>query len=198
MEDKGEGLERRENLKLQTLQEYNNMKDYLCLIILVFSSFCFSYSQGVRIYDHSNSDIVSDDLLSVAIDDKGNKWIGTSGFGLLKFDGKKFISFDGKNSGIKGKYVSPVFKDSRGNIWASFSEPGDVLGKYDGNRWTVYTAKDLNVDEISVISICEDTQGAIYVPVFLFFRMKHGQGYRCQIVIQSLGQWTLITPEHLQ
>lgn len=139
------------------------MKDYLSLITLVFSSFCFSYGQGAKIYDQSNSDIVSDNLLSVAIDDKGNKWIGTSGFGLLKFDGKKFISFNGKNSGIKGRYVSPVFKDSRGNIWASFSEPGDVLGKYDGNGWTVYTAKDLNVDEISVISICEDTQGAIYV-----------------------------------
>jgi ligand-binding sensor domain-containing protein len=138
------------------------MQKNLILTFLLFSSIFFSYGQDSKIYDKSNSNLVDNDLLSVTIDKNGNIWIGTSKFGLIKFDGEKFTTFNKDNSKIKGKCISPVFADSKGNVWVSFSQPNDGLATYDGSVWTVFTEKDVDVEKISVISICEDKQGTLY------------------------------------
>lgn len=138
------------------------MNKNLILTLFVSISILHGIGQEVKLYDKSNSKIVDNDLLSVTIDNKGNKWIGTSKFGLLMFDGEKFTSFNKDNSEIKGDYISPIFADSKGNVWVSFSQPINGIAKYDGTSWKAYTAKDLNIDNISVISICENKKGILY------------------------------------
>jgi len=144
------------------IKKTTTMRKNLILTILISFSINFCFGQDSKIYDKSNSDIVDNDLVIVTIDKSGNKWIGTSKFGLVKFDGERFTTFNKDNSIIKGDYVSPVFTDSKGNVWVSFSQPNDGLAKYDGSVWTVFTAKDVDVKNISIISICEDKQGTLY------------------------------------
>lgn len=93
---------------------------FLFLSILYFQ---VSFSQTVKLYSKSNSKIPENELWSIAVDKTGNKWIGTSNFGLLKYDGKIFHSFNKTNSPIKGSFISPIFVDSNGNVWINYSRP---------------------------------------------------------------------------
>lgn len=120
------------------------------------------FGQQAELLDKSNSDIVDNDLLSVAVDQNGNKWIGTSKFGLAKYYNENFTQFDRNNSDINGDYISPIFTDTKGNVWVSFSNPTDGIAKYDGSSWTTYGVEEIPVDKISVISIAEDKDGKIY------------------------------------
>ena len=134
--------------------------------ILLIANFLFAvqmtFGQQAELLDKSNSDLIDNDLLSVSVDKNGNKWIGTSKFGLVRYDNKSFASFDKTNSNIKGDYISPIFTDTKGNIWVSFSKPTDGIAKYDGSTWTTYSTNEIPVDKISVISIAKDKDGKIY------------------------------------
>lgn len=139
------------------------MSKRLILAIIFLTSILYSHGQEIKLYDKSNSNLVDNDLWSVAIDQSGNKWIGTSKLGLLMFDGEKYTMFNKENSVIKGDYISPIFCDSKNNIWVVFSQGDrDGIAKYDGKTWKVYSAIDLHTEKISVISICEDNKGTIY------------------------------------
>ena len=123
----------------------------------------FGYGQKTTLYDKNTSSIPEDDLLSIAIDGQGNKWIGSARSGLLVFDGESYTTF----SEMKGDFFTPIFKDSKGNMWVSFSalvEVGsvDVLARYDGSRWWWYKAEDIGPYNISVTDICEGKDGTLY------------------------------------
>ena len=49
-------------------------------------------------YDDTNTKLPYKQVSSIAIDSSGNKWIGTNGGGLAKFDGKKWKVFNTSNS----------------------------------------------------------------------------------------------------
>jgi len=121
-----------------------------------------TFGQQVELLDKSNSDLIDNDLLSVSVGQNGNKWIGTSKFGLVKYANHSFENLNQENSEIKGDYISPIFTDSKGNVWVSFSNPEEGLAKFDGKKWTTYSAKDIGVESISVIAITEDANGKIY------------------------------------
>ena len=138
------------------------MKKFLAAVLL-FLAVSYGYSQKVQLFDKSNSSIPEDDLLSIAIDGQGNKWIGSAQFGVLVFDGKSYTTFPE----MKGDFFTPIFKDSKGNMWVSFSalvEVGsvDVLARYDGSRWWWYKAEDIGPYNISVTDICEGKDGTLY------------------------------------
>lgn len=133
----------------------------LLAFILVFHS-AMTFAQEKELFNKSNSGLIDNDLSSIAIDKKGNKWIGTSKYGVQKFDGQTFSTFNNKNSKIKGNYIAPIFVDSKGDVWVSFSNPSEGIARYDGSVWTVFTKKDLGAAQLSVIAICEDTSGTLY------------------------------------
>lgn len=132
----------------------------LVLTILLVSQITFG--QHVQLLDKSNSNLIDNNLLSVSIDKHGNKWIGTSKFGLVKYRYNTFQNLNKNNSKIKGDYISPIYTDSKGNIWVSFSNPDNGIAKFDGTEWIIYSSKDIPVDKVSVISIAEDKEGTIY------------------------------------
>ena len=83
------------------------MKNFLIALfyVLIVS---FGYSQKVQLFDKKSSSIPEDDLLSIAVDGQGNKWIGSAQSGLLVFDGKSYTTFPN----MKGDFFTPIFKDS--------------------------------------------------------------------------------------
>jgi len=148
------------------------MKIEIAISLLLFLTIQTAFGQTAELISKENSGLIDDDLLSVTVDKNGNKWIGTSKFGLVKFNNGKFETLNKDNSEIKGDYISPIFTDSKGNVWVSYSKPIDGIAKFDGKEWTKYTAKDLNTSEVSVISIVEDANGNILLGggngVFIF------------------------------
>ena len=138
------------------------MKLEITLSLLLLLTMQIVFGQKSELFSKDNSELIDDDLLSITVDTNGNKWIGTSKFGLVKFSNGKFENLNKENSEIKGDYISPIFIDSKGNVWISFSKPTDGIAKFDGKKWTNYTETDLNTSEVSVISIVEDTKGNIY------------------------------------
>lgn len=108
----------------------------------------------IKLFDATNSKLVDNDLQSISIDKKGNKWLGTSKNGLLKFDGENVTVYNSKNSGVKGDYIVETFVDSKGNVWVSYAQPNKGLAQFDGTTWTNYARE--------AIQIVEDKKGTLY------------------------------------
>lgn len=131
--------------------------------ILFFSIFWIYFQllngQSFELLNSANSGLIEDDLLSISVDKNGNKWIGTSNSGLVKYDGKDFISYNMNNSPIKGNYVAPIFVDSKGHIWVSFSKPTEGLAMFNGTQWKNFEGTGIPK---SIISICESKTGELF------------------------------------
>ena len=135
------------------------MKNFLIALFYVVMA-TYGYSQEVQLFNKENSTIPEDDLLSIAIDGQGNKWIGSAQSGLWVFDGKSYTTFPD----MKGDFFTPIFKDSKGNMWVSFSALGDidVFARYDGSQWWWYKAEDIGPYNILIHDICEGKDGTLY------------------------------------
>ncbi|WP_298139668.1 hypothetical protein [Flavobacterium sp.] len=134
-------------------------RKHLNIIIVLIGQLTFS--QKTTIYDKSYSEILDDEILSIAVDKDYNKWIGTSKNGLLLYKNKEFIPFKKEFiSEIKGDYITPIFIDSKKRIWISYSNPKDGITMLDGSTWHNFSENELK--NISVISIAEDGNGVLY------------------------------------
>ncbi len=92
------------------------------------------------VFTSSNSSLPINSVSKVAIDNKGIKWIGTNGEGLVRFDGRDWKAYNTDNSLIPGNYIFSIACDEKGNVWAG-TEAG--LGIIDANEnWMVYNWKN--------------------------------------------------------
>ena len=127
-----------------------------CLFVTI------SFSQSAELFDTNNSEIIDNDLWEVSVDESGKLYLGTVKFGLITFENGEFKNLNKKNSDIKGDAVTPIFTDSKGNIWLNYSKPNSEIARYDGYEWTIFTTKDIPTSNISVIDFTEDKEGNIY------------------------------------
>jgi ligand-binding sensor domain-containing protein len=93
-------------------------------------------------------------VLSVLIDRQGNKWFGTWGAGLSRYDGAHWTTYTRKD-GLAGNYVTDLYADRDGSIWATTDAGVSVL---QGGRWRTYTKADGLVSD-GVYTIAVDPEG---------------------------------------
>ncbi len=108
-------------------------------------------------YNTSNSGLPYDDVNSIAIDQEGNKWIGTDGGGVAKFDGLNWTVYNTSNSGLPYDDVNSIAIDQEGNKW--IGTDGGGVAKFDGLNWTVYNTSNSGLPYDDVNSIAIDQQG---------------------------------------
>jgi hypothetical protein len=108
------------------------------------------------IYDEWNSKLPSNYVLAIAIDEQGNKWIGT-GIGLAKFDDVNWTVYNTSNSGLPDNRVWAIATDGKGNKWIGTYSGG--LAKFDGVNWTVYNTSNSGLPNNYVLAIAIDGQG---------------------------------------
>jgi len=111
---------------------------------------CFLSNDGLSVYNDSvwvnypkvkSMGLTSSvSLTSICVDKQNNKWIGTRGLGLVKFNGQKWISYPRTDTTDFGS-INAVQVDKDGNIWVGCLVGG--LFKYDGTRWTHYDTPKL-------------------------------------------------------
>ena len=89
-------------------------------------------------------------VLAALIDAHGNKWFGTWGAGLSRFDGSSWVSYT-KAEGLGGNYVTDLYADAEGVIWATTD--GGVSVYRDG-RWETYAQADgLIADSVFTVQV---------------------------------------------
>lgn len=95
-----------------------------------------TYGDGVFIINkdstfnlNSKNHLPSNNILSLYQDKAGNTWIGTFQNGLVKYDGKTFITYTTEN-GLAGNTVQTIAEDNKGNLYFGSDEDGiSILSK---------------------------------------------------------------------
>lgn len=94
-------------------------------------------STGEMEYFMMQNSALTDNLITaLAIDSKGNKWIGTSG-GLLKYDNQKWVSFNPAESGVYSNNVKAIGIDVFDNIWVG-TYRGMAVFNQNTNEWIAH------------------------------------------------------------
>ena len=78
-------------------------------------------------WDKENPEKLSSSMVwSIMEDDKNLLWIGVWPFGIDVYDWRanKVVKQIRQSNGFKGKYVSQIFKDSKGRIWIATYDEG--------------------------------------------------------------------------
>jgi ligand-binding sensor domain-containing protein len=93
-------------------------------------------------------------VLSALIDPQGVRWFGTWGAGLSRFDGKMWRTYTRKD-GLAGNYVTDLYADADGSLWATTDAGVSVL--QDGHWRNLTTADGLIADGVFAMAV--DAQG---------------------------------------
>jgi len=85
-------------------------------------------------------------VTTIAIDDFGNKWIGTDN-GLAKYDDLNWTVYNKSNSGLPTNNIRCIAIDKKGAKWI-----GNFYGlvKYDDSVWTVFNSNLLSNKILSI------------------------------------------------
>ncbi len=96
-------------------------------------------------------------ILSAAVDSENNKWFGTWGAGLTRFDGKEWVNFSTVD-GLAGNFVADIFVDKKGVLFAATDGGVSMFKK---GRWT--TLSELNgLVNNGVFSVVPDLGGKLW------------------------------------
>ncbi len=91
-------------------------------------------------------------------DKDGYLWIGTSGGGVSRYDGKSFVVYRTEN-GLLHNDIRSIFQDSKGNFWFGHIRSG--VSHFDGKTFTTYS-KTEGLAGDWVWKIIEDKAGNIW------------------------------------
>lgn len=103
------------------------------------------------------------------IDDDGNYWLATGGFGLWKYDGTDWVVY-----GIPGN-LEALAVDQAGRLWVG-GEIGLVVRDLD-ETWNLYTSEELPFENW-IQDIAVDAEGRVWVITFQSLFVFNGQ--QCQ------------------
>ena len=104
-------------------------------------------------------------ISGIVEDDKGNIWFGT-GFGLIKYDGNLFTTFNESN-GLLNSEIWSLIIDSKGVFWMGHTEG---LSRYDGNHFENISVPQATVKDPEtkyspnrITAIVEDSKGDLWL-----------------------------------
>ena len=129
-------------------------------------------------YNTDNSDIVGNTVLAVAVDSRGNKWIGTNA-GMCKLAGRAWTDYSMFNEKLKGQYVNCLTMDNNDMLWIGTDDHGMIL--FDGVHWEEHTADTKRLNMKFVRDIAIDARGEKWIAVtlggFVHFNGKDWKKY---------------------
>jgi len=107
------------------------------------------------------------DAYAIAIDNEGNKWLGTNA-GVIRFNGEEWTRYTTED-GLATNATFLITPDNAGNIWCGFgdwtSQSSQTthfgVSKFDGETWTTYNTDD-GLASNEVWAIASDGEGNLW------------------------------------
>ena len=123
---------------------------------------CYRKDGDVDVFTYDNSDLRTNSITSLACDNKGHVYIGTS-TGFYIYDNRKGIFLPKPSALDKNSeaFVTSVYKDTRGLIWIGCRDGLTVFDESAGSVYNVTEAEGLSHPYVR--AIMEDTKGNIWV-----------------------------------
>lgn len=88
----------------------------------------------------------------------GTIYYGTDGYGITKYDGKRYVHIT-TDDGLPDNVISSIFQDSKGRIWIGTMYGGISL--YEGSKFTNFT-QDGIIEGVEIGALFEDKNGDIW------------------------------------
>ncbi len=120
------------------------MRKYILLISLFPLIIYSQNSLNWIIYNTSNSDLPSNYINHIVIDNLNRKWISVPDYGLVKIDNDSWTINNTSNSGIPSNTLNVIGVDSDNNFWAG-GYGSFILSKFDGTNWNVWDNSNSSV-----------------------------------------------------
>lgn len=134
------------------------MKIQVLLILLqLSSSLIFGQQYYFDVFNTQNSGLPYDHVSAIAIDNNGDKWVGTGGGGVARYDGSNWTVFNTQNSGLPDYTVSAIAIENNGAKWFGTSFGG--IARFDGSNWSVFNTQNSVVPFDEVPAIALDNNG---------------------------------------
>lgn len=123
----------------------------------------WKFNNGFTPFKLTSTQLKLVEINCITIDSSGNKWLGTSNNGILRFNGDKWKVFQKSNTRLTSNSIKCVFFDSRDKLWVGTNSG---LCVYSSNKWKVYKRfrkRNWNYPISSISNIVEDTLGNIWL-----------------------------------
>jgi len=115
---------------------------WITFVFMLFSVVAMSQWTS---YTTTNSNLVNNDVESIAQDASGNMWFATEG-GVSKFDGTTWTNYTSTGTGMNGNSVQDIMIKGNGDVWVviyNTSSNGGVFS-FNGTTWTDRTSNISN------------------------------------------------------
>ncbi len=112
------------------------------------------------VYNMNNSGLSGNRIYSITADNNGDKWFGSQGGGLSKYDGTMWTTYNTSNSGLPNNSVRSIVFDMSGMMWIG-TDYG--LAKFDGITFTSYTTMNSGISGNTILSIDFDSNDDLWL-----------------------------------
>ncbi len=112
-------------------------------------------------YDDSNSPLRGNKINAIAVDEKGNKWIGTEK-NLIEYNNNGWIVYNTSNSGIPGNLIFSILPAGK-YIWFGTN---NGVARFDGKVWNIYNSSNSDLKNNSVYKLASDRQGNLFAGTY--------------------------------
>lgn len=110
-----------------------------------------------RSYNYLNG-LTSDAVSVIHRDNHGTLWIGTSGGGISRYDGKRFTNFTTAD-GLAGNWINAIHSDPDNTVWFG---TWSGISRYDGKKFVNFTTQD-GLPSNFVNAIYRDPNGIMWI-----------------------------------
>jgi hypothetical protein len=125
----------------------------IALGLLVFATYVqlqnSEQMKGWTYYLTSSSNLPSDSVRALAVDQEGQVWAGTEA-GVARFDDGSWVTYNTANSGLLNNLIRAMAVDHEGRMWLSTGSGVSVL---EGEAWSSYTTANSGLLDDHVLCI---------------------------------------------
>lgn len=138
------------------------MKKIYLFLLSAFALTQVSLAQpGWTVYSYTTStNIPNTTFNSIAIDQTGNIWAGTSYSGIVKYNGTSWSKFTQTNSNILHDFTNDILVDNSNKVWVGTYKGVSV---YNGTNFTNYDTLNASFKGSEVYSLGKDNNGVIWL-----------------------------------
>lgn len=106
------------------------------------------------------TNIGTNQVTDISIDNLNNKWIASYQNGLFKFDNFNWTNYNTSNSSIPSNSINCLATDNNNNVWIATNQG---LTKFNGTTWITYNTSNSGISSNSINSVMVDELNNIWL-----------------------------------